>query len=75
MGWTTPHYAFFNHWDVGLYTELYFSNKATSKRTIKQSLTDSGFYEVYTPDVYSGLCSQRVLVSECLDDVKLSQFP
>eukprot|EP00468_Gymnochlora_sp_CCMP2014_P013038 CAMPEP_0167751766 /NCGR_PEP_ID=MMETSP0110_2-20121227/6762_1 /TAXON_ID=629695 /ORGANISM="Gymnochlora sp., Strain CCMP2014" /LENGTH=895 /DNA_ID=CAMNT_0007637301 /DNA_START=1562 /DNA_END=4249 /DNA_ORIENTATION=+ len=69
----TDYVALLNEWAVGFYTELDFMNEGKNQMRLKKLLEDEGVKDVYVPEVYSELCSRRILVSEWIDGIKLSQ--
>eukprot|EP00804_Cyclotella_cryptica_P025632 CCRYP_002844-RA/>CCRYP_002844-RA protein AED:0.03 eAED:0.03 QI:448/1/1/1/1/1/4/272/975 len=61
-----------NEWSIGFYTELDFSNEAKNQQKLRSALIDAGIKGVTVPKVYENLCTRKVLVSEWIDGVKLS---
>lgn len=59
-------------WALGFYTELDFLNEAGNQKRLKSLLNDEGVTNIYIPKVYEELCTRRVLVSEWIDGIKLS---
>lgn len=57
---------------TGFYEELDFLNEATSQMKMKE-LLESSSPGVYIPKVYSQLSTRRLLVSEWIDGIKLTQ--
>jgi predicted unusual protein kinase regulating ubiquinone biosynthesis (AarF/ABC1/UbiB family) len=68
----TNYVALLNEWAVGFYTELDFLNEAGNQMRLKDLLQKESVTGVYIPKVYESLCTRRVLVSEWIDGVKLS---
>ena len=68
----TDYVALLNEWAVGFYTELDFLNEAANQKRLSELLQQEGVTGVYVPKVYDNLCTRRVLVSEWIDGVKLS---
>lgn len=68
----TNYVALLDEWAVGFYTELDFGNEARNQQQLRQKLKDASVTDVYIPKVYDHLCSRRLLVSEWVDGVKLS---
>ena len=71
----TNYVALFNEWAVGFYTELDFLNEAANMRKMRDLLAQQGATGVYIPEVYPEVSTRRVLVTEWIDGVKLSQCP
>ena len=69
----TDYVALLNEWAVGFYTELDFQNELRNQKRIKQLLIDENVQGVYVPEVYEEYTTRRVLVTEWVDGVKLSQ--
>jgi predicted unusual protein kinase regulating ubiquinone biosynthesis (AarF/ABC1/UbiB family) len=69
----TSYVALLNEWAIGFYTELDFTNEARNQMKLKQQMADQNVEGVYIPKVYPDLCTRRVLVSEWMDGVKLSE--
>ncbi|KAL7520031.1 hypothetical protein ACHAWX_004782 [Stephanocyclus meneghinianus] len=61
-----------NEWSIGFYTELDFSNEAKNQQKLRSALIDAGIKGVTVPKVYEELCTRKVLVSQWIDGVKLS---
>lgn len=68
----TNYVALLDEWAVGFYTELDFENEARNQRTLKSAL-QKAVDNVYVPSVYDELCTRRLLVTEWVDGVKLSE--
>ena len=68
----TNYVALLNEWAIGFYTELDFKNEAQNQRRLRESIIASGSTGVTVPKVYDELCTRRILVSEWIDGVKLS---
>jgi predicted unusual protein kinase regulating ubiquinone biosynthesis (AarF/ABC1/UbiB family) len=71
----TDYVALLNEWAVGFYTELDFLNEGANQMKLKRQLEKEGVAGLYIPDVYMKLCTRRVLVSEWMDGMKLSDAP
>ena len=69
----TDYVALLNEWAIGFYTELDFTNEGKNQLRIRKALEEANIEGVYVPDVYEHLCTRRLLVSEWIDGVKLSQ--
>lgn len=61
-------------WGEGFYTELDFVNEAENQIRFKK-LVGETTKDIYVPDVYKDLCRRRVLVTEWIDGVKLTDAP
>ncbi len=72
----TDYVALLNEWAVGFYTELDFLNEAENQRRSRDLIMNQEKVRgVYVPEVYDELCTRRVLVTEWIDGVKLSDCP
>jgi predicted unusual protein kinase regulating ubiquinone biosynthesis (AarF/ABC1/UbiB family) len=71
----TDYVALLNEWAVGFYTELDFLNELKNQRLIKGMLKEQGVQGVYVPEVMEEVSTRRLLVSEWVDGIKLSQCP
>lgn len=69
----TDYVALLNEWAVGFYTELDFKNEANNQKEIKALLRAEGVTGVYIPSVVEAYTTRRLLVSEWVDGVKLSE--
>lgn len=69
----TDYVALLNEWAIGFYTELDFQNEANNQNRLRQLLEDKDISSVRVPAVYDDLCTRRILVSEWIDGVKLSE--
>jgi len=69
----TNYVALLNEWAIGFYTELDFKNEAENQKKLRQCLVDNNIQGVTVPKVFDELCTRRILVSEWMDGVKLSQ--
>ena len=70
----TDYVALLNEWAIGFYTELDFMNEARNQDTLRRLLLEQEkVADVYVPEVYFELTTRRVLVSEWIDGVKLSE--
>lgn len=69
----TNYVALLNEWAVGFYTELDFQNEARNQRRLRDELMNRNISGVVVPDVYSHLCTRRILVSEWMEGRKLSE--
>lgn len=61
-----------NEWSIGFYTELDFSNEGRNQQRLRDALINEGIQGITVPKVYQELCTRRLLVSEWMDGVKLS---
>ena len=61
-------------WGEGFYTELDFINEAKNQIRFKELVADTTD-GIYTPEVYMDLCRRRILVTEWVDGVKLTEAP
>ena len=68
----TNYVALLNEWAIGFYTELDFMNEAKNQQRLRNSLVENNIKGVTVPKVYDHLCTRRILVSEWMDGVKLS---
>ena len=68
----TNYVSLLNEWAVGFYTELDFLNEAANQQKLDSLLKAENIKGMYIPKVYQELCTRRVLVSEWIDGVKLS---
>ena len=64
--------ALLNEWAVGFYTELDFKNEAANMDKMRGLFEEQGVTDVAIPRVYDDLTSRRLLVSEWVDGLKLS---
>ena len=69
----TDYVALLNEWAVGFYTELDFKNEAANMRKMGEVLEEAGVTDVLVPKVYDDYTTRKLLVSEWIDGVKLSQ--
>jgi aarF domain-containing kinase len=69
----TDYVALLNEWAIGFYTELDFLNEAANQRRLRQMFLDKNITNVVVPKVFDEFCTRRVLVSEWVDGIKLSQ--
>lgn len=65
--------ALLNEWAVGFYTELDFTNERANQDLVKRLLTEQKVEGVYVPKTFPELSTRKVLVSEWMDGVKLSE--
>lgn len=67
----TDYIALMETWGEGFYTELDFVNEAKNQIRFKELIgnTTEG---IYVPDVYMDYCRRRVLVTEWVDGIKLT---
>jgi aarF domain-containing kinase len=70
----TDFVALMETWGEGFYTELDFVNEADNQIRFKK-LVGETTEGIYVPDVYRDLCRRRVLVTEWIDGVKLTEAP
>jgi len=61
-----------NEWAIGFYTELDFKNEAQNQKALRQILVENNVKGVNVPKVFDELCTRRLLVSEWMDGIKLS---
>jgi len=72
----TNYVGLLNEWAVGFYTELDFTNEAKNQRKLKTLLAEQGLEGgVYIPEVYESFSTRRLLITEWVDGVKLSDVP
>ncbi|KAL7470637.1 hypothetical protein ACHAXS_010881 [Conticribra weissflogii] len=71
----TNYVSLLNEWAIGFYTELDFQNEARSQQKLRDAMIKAGIKGITVPKVYEDMCTRRVLVSEWMDGVKLSQCP
>jgi len=64
--------ALLNEWAVGFYTELDFTNELSNQALLKRLLTEQGVQGVYVPEGYPELSTRKVMVTEWMDGIKLS---
>jgi len=69
----TDYVALLNEWSIGFYTELDFSNEAKNQERLRTALIENGIEGITVPAIYEEMCTRRVLVSEWMDGVKLSE--
>jgi predicted unusual protein kinase regulating ubiquinone biosynthesis (AarF/ABC1/UbiB family) len=69
----TNYVALLNEWSIGFYTELDFQNEARNQQRLRDELKQRGIKGITVPRVFEDLCTRRILVSEWMDGVKLSQ--
>jgi predicted unusual protein kinase regulating ubiquinone biosynthesis (AarF/ABC1/UbiB family) len=69
----TNYVALLNEWSIGFYTELDFQNEARNQKRLRDELKERGIRGITVPKVYEELCTRRILVSEWMDGVKLSE--
>ena len=68
----TNYVALLNEWSIGFYTELDFENEARNQERLRNDLRERGIKGITVPKVYEDLCTRRILVSEWMDGIKLS---
>ena len=68
----TNYVALLNEWSIGFYTELDFQNEARNQQRLRDELKQRGIKGITVPRVFEDLCTRRILVSEWMDGVKLS---
>jgi len=71
----TDYVGLLNEWAVGFYTELDFLNEAANQQKLRDLLAQEQVKDIYVPEVKHELCTRRVLVTEWIDGVKLSDCP
>jgi hypothetical protein len=69
----TNYVALLNEWSIGFYTELDFQNEARNQQRLRDALKEQNIKGITVPRVFPELCTRRILVSEWMDGVKLSQ--
>jgi len=69
----TDYVSLLNEWAVGFYTELDFLNEAKNQISMKELLAAENKEGFYVPEVKMEYCSRRILVTEWVDGVKLSE--
>lgn len=69
----TNYVALLNEWSIGFYTELDFANEARNQERLRTGLIEAGIKGITVPKVYKEMCTRRVLVSEWMDGIKLSE--
>lgn len=69
----TNYVALLNEWSIGFYTELDFQNEARNQQRLRDALREQNIKGITVPRVFPELCTRRILVSEWMDGVKLSQ--
>jgi predicted unusual protein kinase regulating ubiquinone biosynthesis (AarF/ABC1/UbiB family) len=69
----TNYVALLNEWAIGFYTELDFQNEARNQERLRNILVDNNIQGVMVPKVFPDLCTRRLLVSEWVDGIKLSE--
>ena len=69
----TNYVALLNEWAIGFYTELDFQNEGRNQERLRTSLIEAGVEGIVVPKVYQDMCTRRILVSEWMDGVKLSE--
>ena len=71
----TDYVGLLNEWAVGFYTELDFLNEAANQQKLRDLLMQEEVKDIYVPEVKHELCTRRILVTEWMDGVKLSDCP
>mmetsp|Transcript_8858 Transcript_8858/g.13218 ORF Transcript_8858/g.13218 Transcript_8858/m.13218 type:complete len:911 (-) Transcript_8858:87-2819(-) len=69
----TNYVALLNEWSIGFYTELDFQNEGKNQQRLRDDLRERGVKGITVPKVFNELCTRRILVSEWMDGVKLSE--
>mmetsp|Transcript_39267 Transcript_39267/g.155808 ORF Transcript_39267/g.155808 Transcript_39267/m.155808 type:complete len:434 (-) Transcript_39267:563-1864(-) len=69
----TNYMELLNTWAGGFYEELDFKNEAYNQIQFKELLVKSDIQNVIVPEVFEEYSSRRLLVSEWIDGVKLTQ--
>ncbi|KAL1528435.1 hypothetical protein AB1Y20_009783 [Prymnesium parvum] len=69
----TDYIALLNEWAVGFYTELDFKNEATNMKRMRLLFEEQNVKGVLVPSVYDEYTTRKVLVSQWVDGVKLSE--
>ena len=65
--------ALLNEWSIGFYTELDFSIEAKNQVKLRDVMIENKIQGITVPRVYEDMCAWRVLVSEWMDSVNLSE--
>lgn len=65
--------ALLNEWAIGFYTELDFKNEGRNQQRLRDVLIENNISEVVVPKVFEDLTTRRILVSEWMEGVKLSE--
>lgn len=65
--------ALLNEWAIGFYTELDFKNEGRNQQRLRDVLIENNISGVVVPKVFEDLTTRRILVSEWMDGVKLSE--
>jgi aarF domain-containing kinase len=74
--YSTDIFLVYNQWAVGFYTELDFLNEADNQQRSRDLIMNQEKVAgIYVPLVYHELSTRRVLVTEWIDGVKLSDCP
>ena len=68
----TDYVALLNEWAIGFYTELDFKNEARNAMQMRASLERAGVSGVLVPRVFSEFSTRKLLVTEWVDGVKLT---
>eukprot|EP00211_Chloroparvula_japonica_P001442 CAMPEP_0119138254 /NCGR_PEP_ID=MMETSP1310-20130426/25315_1 /TAXON_ID=464262 /ORGANISM="Genus nov. species nov., Strain RCC2339" /LENGTH=564 /DNA_ID=CAMNT_0007129429 /DNA_START=1 /DNA_END=1692 /DNA_ORIENTATION=+ len=68
----TDYTALLNEWAIGFYSELDFLNEAKNQARMREELM-AQVPGIYVPEVVMELCTRRVVVTEWIDGVKLSE--
>ena len=68
----TNYVALLNEWAVGFYTELDFKNEGRNMEKMRILLGEQMVQDVLVPRVFDEYSTQRVLVSQWVDGIKLS---
>ena len=68
----TDYVALLNEWAIGFYTELDFKNEARNAMQMRTSLERAGVSGVLVPRVFTEFSTRRLLVTEWVDGVKLT---
>jgi predicted unusual protein kinase regulating ubiquinone biosynthesis (AarF/ABC1/UbiB family) len=61
-----------SEWSIGFYTELDFMNEAKNQQKLRDLMVKNNIAGVTVPKVYPELCTRRILVSEWMEGIKLS---
>ena len=65
--------ALLNEWAIGFYTELDFKNEGRNQQRLRDVLIENNISGVVVPKVFEDLTTRRILVSEWMEGVKLSE--
>ena len=69
----TDYVELLNEWSISFYTDLDFSNEAKNHVKLRDAMIENKIQGITVPSVYEDMCTRRVLVSEWMDGVNLSE--